>query len=68
MRSFKCFPFESRCPICGTGDDAPCVLIPIDGTQRGNNIQAQPVHVECLNSDRMQYNRAVNIIYIQGKA
>ena len=36
------------CPICHTGDDVPVVLVGIDGTQQGRNVQAKQVHLACL--------------------
>jgi len=45
---FDHFPKESKCPVCGTSDDKPCVLVPIHGTQDGNNVEAQPVHADCI--------------------
>ena len=40
---------EFKCPICNTGDDEPVTLIGIGGTQEGRNIQAEQVHVDCVN-------------------
>jgi hypothetical protein len=39
---------QDVCPICKTKDDKPVVLIAIAGTEEGNNILAQQVHVDCL--------------------
>jgi len=39
---------EFKCPICKTNEDSPVVLIGIYGTQRGFNIQAEQMHVKCL--------------------
>jgi hypothetical protein len=36
------------CPICKTKEDKPVTLIPIDGTEDGNTMQAKPVHVSCI--------------------
>jgi hypothetical protein len=38
------------CPICNTRDDKPTVLVPIPGTEEGNNIQAKQVHKECYDA------------------
>ena len=48
MRTFEHFPEQSVCPVCKKSDDAECVLVPIAGTEDGNNIQAQPMHSDCL--------------------
>lgn len=37
-----------KCPICHTDNDSPITLIPIYGTESGNNIQAKQVHVKCI--------------------
>jgi hypothetical protein len=37
-----------RCPICGTSDDKPVVLIGIDGTQEGGIMQANQYHLDCI--------------------
>lgn len=51
MRIFPTFPkgTEHICPICKTADDNPITLIGIHGTQEGNNQEALPVHLECIN-------------------
>jgi hypothetical protein len=56
---------KDRCPICGTKDDKPCFLIPIDGTQKGNTCQAAPIHADCIREqlERFRYNRSVGIVY-----
>ncbi|KKK81128.1 hypothetical protein LCGC14_2816590 [marine sediment metagenome] len=37
------------CPVCKTKDDKPVVLIGIDGTENGGNIQAKQIHLDCIN-------------------
>ena len=37
-----------KCPICGTSDNKPVVLVGIDGTQDGYNIQAVQYHLDCI--------------------
>ena len=37
-----------KCPICGTNDKKEIVLIGKMGTQKGNNIEAEQVHLGCL--------------------
>lgn len=35
------------CPVCGTNADAPVVLVPIEGTEDGNLVEAKQVHSDC---------------------
>lgn len=37
-----------RCPICGTADDKPVVLIGIAGTERGGIAEATQFHLDCI--------------------
>ena len=37
-----------KCPICETNNLEPVVLIGIEGTQEGNNIQAEQFHLDCI--------------------
>jgi len=60
MNVFKDFPKKSKCPICGTNKDKESVLIGIDGTQEGKNIQAQVFHLDCLD---LMYNEDMGFIY-----
>lgn len=66
MRTFEHFPILSVCPICGTNADKKCVLIPIDGTQDGSNIQAAVVHFDCILKAivLMRVNHNIGIIYL----
>lgn len=43
-----------KCPICGTNEEKEVVLIGIDGTEEGNNIQAQQYHLSCI--ELTEYN------------
>ena len=36
------------CPVGDRGSVGPVMLIPIVGTEEGNNIEAQQVHVGCV--------------------
>lgn len=50
MRTFK-EPNTSndwKCPICKTPKIKPVVLIGIYGTQEGHNIQAEQIHLDCI--------------------
>ena len=48
------------CMICKTADIKPVVLVGIEGTQEGFNIQAEQVHLECL---ELTYNKNIDVIY-----
>lgn len=49
MRVFEHPNMEGfKCPVCGTSDDFPVVLIGIYGTQEGFNVQAEQIHLKCL--------------------
>ena len=63
MRTFKNFPETSKCIICRNNDNRECTLIPIDGTENGNNCEAVPVHVDCIKNLKLRYNKEANIIY-----
>lgn len=42
-----------KCPICGTSDNKPVVLVGVDGTQEGYNIRAVQYHLDCI--DLIEY-------------
>jgi len=48
MRVFEKFPENKVCPICGTNENKPGVLIGIDGTEEGHIMEADCFHVDCL--------------------
>ncbi len=48
MTAFDHFPEERECPFCRTNEDKKTCLIPIDGTDSGNNCEAIAVHVDCI--------------------
>jgi len=51
--------------ICGGVDNnQPTILIPIDGTQEGNNEIAEMIHVRCL---KLRMNEEEKIIYFKYK-
>ena len=60
LRTFKYFPKEDKCPICGTNEDKECFLIPITGTQEGNLAEAKAFHTGCL---ELMYDSEEKIIY-----
>ena len=46
-RTFRSFPEEATCPICGTNDDGTTVLVAIAGTTKGSRANAKPMHLSC---------------------
>lgn len=36
------------CPICGTADDKPVVLVGINGTEHDNLVEALQYHLDCI--------------------
>lgn len=64
MRAFTNLPEGKICPVCGTGENKECALIPIDGTDLddGRTCEAEIVHVECL-QDGFRFNSNVGVIY-----
>ena len=68
MGTFKHFPEDTVCKICGTNNDDECVLIPIDGTEKINICQATPVHVKCIDYSisNLRFNPDLNAFYITG--
>ena len=69
MRLFDHFPQhgKTKCPICGTSDDKPCFLMPIDGTQKGYTAEAAPTHADCIREDldKFAYQRECGIVYMR---
>jgi hypothetical protein len=66
MRYFDNFPEERKCPVCGTNKNGKCFLIPIDGTESGGNVEATPIHAECIGErimPNLRYNKNVGILY-----
>jgi len=57
MRTFKHFPKEKKCPICGKSDDKECILAGIEGTQEGNNMEALPIHLDCIELTLLENDR-----------
>lgn len=44
-----------KCPICGTADDKPVVLVAIDGTQKDRISKARQYHVDCIDLVEMKF-------------
>ena len=36
-----------KCPLCHTAEVKPIILVPIPGTEEGNNVQARQIHNDC---------------------
>ena len=50
MRIFEHFNQSGDpCPICGTVDDKPPVLVAIHGTGDGRICEAMQIHLDCIN-------------------
>ena len=60
--SFKNFPTEKKCPLCGTNEDKECVLAAIVGTQDGFNWEGEPLHSECVVKN-LYIDKEINIVY-----
>ena len=63
MKVFEHFSEGKECPICQTGEDKPCVLIPLDGTEDGNICEAVIFHKECVDNLDFRYSEEMGIIY-----
>jgi len=62
MKIFDYFPSHVRCFLCDKSTDAPCVLVPVDGTGDGMIIEALPIHTACL-IEGMRVNFGLGIVY-----
>lgn len=53
MRVFPHFPANGTtvCPVCGSDEDGQTFLVPIDGTEDGDTVQAAPTHIHCILSN-----------------
>lgn len=67
MRIFPNMNKSSICPICGTNEDKPCVLIGIDGTQEGYIIEAKAYHVDCIELTEYKHQNKFVILQIFDK-
>lgn len=59
MKIFKGMNTEGKCLICQTNEDKPCILIGKHGTQEDNIMQAEQVHVDCID---LIYYPDINVI------
>jgi hypothetical protein len=60
-RTFEHFPKRDVCPVCGTNEDAECLLLQIDGTVDDGICEAKPVHLWCAVAT--QYNESMKLLY-----
>lgn len=62
MKIFKEMNVDGKevCPICKTKEKKQVVLIGIIGTQKGYNIQAIQVHLDCL---ELFFDKEKNLIF-----
>lgn len=64
MRTFKHFPEDDTCPLCGTSEDKEAALVPVDDTTINGLCDGKPMHIECIQElDCIRYNRDVLVIY-----
>lgn len=66
LRTFEHFPEQITCPVCGTNEDAECVLCIIDGTNQDGISEAQPVHLRCAVAD--SYIPGMGLLYSRIKS
>ena len=48
-----------KCAICNTNDNKPVTLIPIYGTLKGGNIEAEQFHIDCI---ELTYHKDMNVL------
>ena len=46
---------DETCPLCGTTDTKPIVLVPISGTRNGCNAEAIKIHDDCIQRGMWYY-------------
>ena len=59
MDVFDHFNQGTKCPICGNNNDAPAVLIPIEGTENGGIVEAQQFHLHCI---KLTFMKDINVV------
>ena len=60
MRTFKEFPKDSICLICGKNDNKECVLIAKAGKSKGNIYEAELFHLDCID---LWYDEKLNFLF-----
>ncbi len=53
-----------ECPICGTDEDKPVVLIRISGTEKEGFMKAEQFHLECI---ELYYYKENNLLAMKVK-
>lgn len=49
-----------KCPICKTDEDKEVVLVAIMGTEEGHNMEAEQVHLACL---ELYWKKEIGLIF-----
>ena len=49
-----------KCPICHKSTKSKVVLIGIEGTEDGNNMQAEQFHLDCID---LAYDKSLEILF-----
>lgn len=60
LKIFEEFPDQVRCILCDTNKKGKCILIPICGEQDGFNVEAAPVHLDCID---LWYDKKASLIF-----
>lgn len=55
----------SVCKLCAESTSGEVILVPINGTKDGNNIEACQVHTKCL-SERLMFYPDYNLLIAKG--
>lgn len=65
-RVFQEFPqneeFQQECPLCNTHENKPCILIPIEGTQKDHVVECVVAHLDCVLENVWIYPNNSNLI------
>lgn len=51
-----------KCPICKTNEEKPVTLCAKVGTKKGNIMEAEQIHVDCIN---LYYHEDINALAMQ---
>ena len=52
------------CPICGTGEDKPVVLVGLAGTEEGDIMEARQYHLDCIELTEHEGEAGRFIVYM----
>jgi len=71
VNAFPKWPVGMTCVLCGTSEEAPCVLVPIAGTEDDGIVEVTPVHLPCLgalmNKPTWHPDKGVMTSFLRGK-